>query len=151
LQREGFRVAQLANRCLLFEFSVIAWKYVFSSLNAFYLSRQSHSCAGLTLSLSPTPFPCSVSILTFVKMSVDREFVHLMLFDTETAFSIVVCLEHLYYAVNNSLHSSDGSFVRLAHHGFCIGISTVRLPYRMTIFKAEELFFFCARAIAKQL
>ena len=74
-----------------------------------------------------------------------------MLFDTEIAFSIVVCLERLYCAVNNSFHSSNGSFVRMAHHGFCIGIFTVRPPYRMAIFKAEGPFFFFLRAIAKQL
>jgi hypothetical protein len=70
--------------------------------------------AGLSLSLSLSP-PYGVTILTFVGLSVDRQFVHSVLFDTEIAFSIVACLERSYYAVNNSSHASDGIFVRMAH------------------------------------
>ena len=45
-------------------------------------------CAALSL-------PCSIVIVTFVKLSVDRQFVHLMMVDFEIALSIVACLERL--------------------------------------------------------
>jgi hypothetical protein len=79
---EGFRVDQLAKRRLYF-----VGMCVLIAECLLLVPPISYS-AGLSL-------PYSVIILTFVKLSVDRQFEHLILFDTEIAFSIVACLERI--------------------------------------------------------